>query len=354
MLDGSADLGYNGFMQKVLNREWLSSIPKAEIHLHLEGAIPMACLWELIQKYGGDSDIRSQGALQRRFIYSDFTHFIQTWVWKNKFIREYEDFDFIAMSVAEDLKSQNIRYVEAFISPPDFVRHGLETGRIIESVRRGLDRVAGIEINLVVDLVRDYGESRALATLDATIEAKGYGVLGVGIGGSEKEFPPSLYKSVYAKARANDLKTSAHAGEAAGAESIWGAIRDLQVDRIGHGTRAVEDPGLIEYLVRHQIPIEMCPLSNLRTQVISSIAEHPIRDFFNRGVLVTVNTDDPKMFNNSLVDEFECLMAEHHFTQEEVKQLTLNALRASWLGDQKRKQMIEEISSDILWRAPVV
>jgi len=172
LLDDSAAVSYNDFMKKVLSREWLSTIPKVEIHLHLEGAIPMPGLWELIQKYGGDSDIRSQEALQRRFIYSDFSHFIQTWVWKNKFIREYEDFDFIAMSVAEDLKSQNIRYVEAFISPPDFVRHGLETGRIIESVRRGLNRVAGIEVNLVVDLVRDYGESRALATLDATIDAR--------------------------------------------------------------------------------------------------------------------------------------------------------------------------------------
>lgn len=336
-------------MHKQSYRQWLAYIPKIELHLHLEGAIPLSCLWELIQKYGGDEEIQSKEALQRRFIYSNFAHFIQTWVWKNKFLREYEDFEFISTSVAQDLKSQNIRYVEAFISPPDFIRNGLQVARIIESVRRGLNQVVGIQVNLVVDLVRDYGQARAMATLDAVLEARDQGILGVGIGGSEKEFPPALFKDIYRKARDNGLRTSAHAGEAAGAESVWGAVRDLQVDRIGHGTKAIEDPRLIEHLIQHQIPLEMCPLSNLRTQVVSSIAKHPIRELFNKGALVTVNTDDPKMFNNSLVDEFEQLMLVHSFTHDEIKQLTLNALKASWLENQAKAQLTKTVASDPAW-----
>lgn len=328
-------------------QKWLSNIPKIELHLHLEGAIPISCLWKLIQKYGGDENVDSAEALERRFAYSNFTHFIQTWVWKNKFIREYEDFYFVAMSVAQDLKKQNIRYVEAFISPPDFVRHGLEVGRIVESIRRGLNQVPGIKINLVIDLVRNYGEACAMRTLDAVLEAKEYGV--IGIGGSEKEFPPEIFKAVYSRARENGLRTSAHAGEAAGPESIWGAIKELQVDRIGHGTRAMEDLKLAEFLVEEKIPIEMCPISNLRTQVISSIKEHPIRWFYDHGGLVTVNTDDPKMFNNSLVDEFEQLMIEHDFSQHDIKRLTLNAVQSSWLSEEKKIEMEQMISSDQNW-----
>lgn len=334
-------------------QQWLTKIPKVELHLHLEGAIPLSCLWELIQKYGGDSEILNKKDLEQRFLYTDFSHFIKTWVWKNKFIRQYEDFDFVASSVAQDLKAQNIRYVEAFISPPDFVRHGLETGKIIEAVRQGLNRVPGIHVNLVVDLVRDYGEACAFTTLDEVLEFKNNGVVGIGIGGSEKEFPPSLYSKVYNKARSNGLRTSAHAGEAAGPESIWSALRDLKVDRIGHGTTAIQDSDLVKYIVENQIALEMCPLSNLRTRVIPSIAQHPIRHLFDLGALVTVNTDDPKMFNNSLVDEFEQLISVHNFTSEEIKHLTQNAVMASWLPEYKKNELWNEIASDASWKVPL-
>jgi adenosine deaminase len=341
----------NSFLSR---RDWLSQIPKVELHLHLEGAIPVPALWELIKKYGGDSSVPTMNDLARRFEFSDFDHFIQTWVWKNTFLREYEDFKFIAESVAKDLQSQNIVYTEAFISPPDFARHGLEVGRIIEAIREGLNQVSGIQVNLIVDLVRDYGEQRALETLDHVIEAKALGVLGVGIGGSEKQFPPSLFKSVYESARRHGLQTSAHAGEAAGAESIWDAIRSLKVDRIGHGTRALEDDNLVRFLIQEKIPVEMCPISNLRTKVTSSIKAHPIRQFFDRGMLVSVNTDDPKMFNNTLVDEFDLLMTEHQFTQEEVRRLIMNAIQSSWLSPSEKEGLRIEVESNSLWKLKTV
>ncbi len=332
---------------------WLERIPKVELHLHLEGAIPLTCMWELMQKYGGDESVKSMDDLQNRFQYSDFAHFIQTWMWKNKFIRDYEDFTFIASCVAEDLRSQNIKYVESFISPPDFARYGLETGRIIEAIRLGLNQVKNIQINLVVDLVRDYGENAAIKTLEICNETKEYGVIGIGIGGSEKEFPPQIYTDVYKKARVYGFKTSAHAGEAAGAESIWGAIQALKTDRIGHATRSVEDPRLADYLVAQKIPLEMCPISNLRTKVISSIKNHPIRWFFDKGALVTINTDDPKMFNNTLVDEFTALIQEHQFTPDEIQKLTLNAVEASWLSSSSKDLLKQSILADPTWNTEI-
>jgi adenosine deaminase len=328
---------------------WYERVPKVELHLHLEGAIPLTALWELVKKYGGDSTVPDQAALQQRFKFRDFPDFIETWVWKNQFLREYEDFSFIAEAVAADLTSQNIRYAEIFYSPPDFARHGLRTRGLTQAIRAGLNRVAGIKVRLVADLVRDFGPGKAAITLAEVAEVKDSGVIGVGIGGSEHDFPPEPFQLIYEQARKQGFHTSAHAGEAAGPESVWGAIRALQVDRIGHGTRAGEDQALLDFLVEKQIPIEMCPISNLRTGVIASIAQHPIREYFERGLLVTVNTDDPKMFGNSLAVEYQVLVDRLDFSKDQVRRLILNAIQASWLPAVQKADLARSFALDPGW-----
>ena len=330
-------------------QNWYERVPKVELHLHLEGAIPLPALWDLVRKYGGDPAISDQAALQQRFAYRDFPHFIETWVWKNQFLREYEDFSFIAKAVAADLASQNIRYAEIFYSPPDFARYGLNTQELTQSIRMGLDRVPEIKVRLVADLVRDFGPEKAAITLAEVAEVKDSGVIGIGIGGSEHDFPPKPFQQVYQQARKHGFHTSAHAGEAAGAKSVWGAVRDLQVDRIGHGTRAREDQALLDYLAEEQIPIEMCPISNLRTGVVESIAQHPIRDYFDRGLLITVNTDDPKMFGNSLAQEYQMLVDHLGFTQDQVRSLILNGIQASWLPTVQKTALTHSFETDPGW-----
>src|SRR5688572_2265378 len=178
-------------------------LPKVELHLHLEGAIPLPCLWQLIEKYGGDTSVRDMEALAAKFTYRDFNHFIQTWVWKNRFLREYEDFQFISAAVARDLAAQNIVYAEVFYSPADFRSHRLDAQRLTEAIRRGLDRVPEIQIALITDFVRDFGPEQAQHTLDAVCEVSAaLGVIGIGIGGSEHRFPPELFAPVYERARA--------------------------------------------------------------------------------------------------------------------------------------------------------
>ncbi len=300
-------------------------------------------MWELVQKYGGDPQVADIPALERRFAYRDFPHFIDTWVWKNTFIREYDDFTFFASAVANDLLRQNIHYVEAFVSPPDFHQRGLQTQRIIEAVRKGLAQVPGVRVNLVPDLVRDFGPEHAQRTLAELAEVRNLGVIGVGIGGSEQLYPPQPFESVYQEARRLGFHTSAHAGEAAGAESIWGAVKKLRAERIGHGTRAIEDDALVEWLAEHQIPLEMCPISNLRTGVVKSIEDHPVRKFFERGLLVTINTDDPKMFGNSLALEYYLLESRLGFTRDEICQLILNAVKACWLPETEKDELERNI-----------
>ena len=331
------------------NISWFERVPKVELHLHLEGAIPYNTLWDLIQKYGGDPSLPDLTALEKRFQYRDFPHFIETWVWKNQFLREYEDFTLIAAAVAQDLAQQNIRYVEAFFSPSDFARHGLKVQEITAAIRQGLSQVPEVEVALVADCVRDFGPESAAITLAQINEVRDLGVIGIGIGGSEHQFPPELFESVYAEARRLGFRTSAHAGEAAGPTSIWGAIRHLHVDRIGHGTRAQEDPALLKYLVKQQIPLEMCPLSNVRTGVVPALAQHPIRDYFERGLLVTVNTDDPKMFGNSLAEEYQLLHTELGFTQAMICTLILQGIQASWLSPERKQQLTNRFCEDPAW-----
>ena len=330
---------------------WYERVPKVELHVHLEGAIPLATLWELVTKYGGDPSAPDLDALRRKFVYRDFRHFIATWTWQLAFLREYDDFTLIAEAVARDFARQNIRCVEAFYSPGDFRQHGLETLSLTAAIRAGLDRVSDVEVKLVTDLVRNYGPESGARTLSEIREAQGLGVIGITIGGHEAEYPATPFADVYADARSMGFRTSAHAGEAAGPESVWGAVRDARVERIGHGTRAAEDERLLDYLAEHRIPVETCPISNVKTAVIPSVGEHPIREFQKRGIPVSVNTDDPAMFGNSLAEEYEALAREQDFTRDEMRALILGGIATSWMSDDEKARMAREFEADPEWHA---
>jgi adenosine deaminase len=318
---------------------WFDEVPKVELHLHLEGAIPHNALWELVQKYGGESSVPNLQALIEKFNYRDFPHFIETWAWKNQFLREYEDFTFISEAVARDLVRQNIRYAEVIYSPSDFFRHDLQTKKLTEAIRSGLSRVPGIQVSLVADFCRDHGPENATKILTEISEVSELGVIGVTIGGSEQDYPPEPFAAIYERARQFGFHTSAHAGEAAGPESIWGAIRGLKVERIGHGTRAFEDDSLVDYIAGQKIPLEVCLISNVRTRVVESIAKHPIRGYFDRGLIITVNTDDPKMFGTSLAEEYRALEKELGFSREEIQKVILRGIEASWLTEDKKREL---------------
>jgi len=329
---------------------WFERVPKIELHLHLEGAIPHSALWELVCKYGGDPSVPDLAALEQRFTYRDFTQFLDTWRWKNQFLRDYADFCFAAAAVARDLARQNIRYAEVFFSPSDFACHGLKTQELTAAIRAGLSQVPDVEVALVADLVRDSGPEHAAITLAEVNEVRDLGVVGIGIGGSEHRFPPEPFAGLYEQARRLGLHTSAHAGEAAGPASIWGAIRSLHVDRIGHGTRAGEDDRLVDYLAKTGIPLEVCPLSNVRTGVVKRLEEHPVRAYYRRGIAVTINTDDPQMFGNSLAEEYRLLEKQLGFSRDETRALILQGIRASWLSDDRKERMIGEFVHHPAWQ----
>ena len=336
-------------MNDCLSQTWYDRVPKIELHIHLTGSIPHETLWEIISKYGGDPDVPDMAALVQKFQYRDFPHFLETWNWKNNFLREYEDFTFLSEAVARDLASQNILYAELSFSLPRFRMRGLETARLAEAVRKGLNKVPEIDTPLMVDLVRDFGHEAAYENIDGIAEAQEYGVIGINTGGSEQLFPPEPFAPAYEKARKLGLRTSIHAGEAAGPASIWGALEHLKPDRIGHGTRAIEDPELVDFLAKHAVPIEICLLSNVRTAVVKSAADHPVRRYFERGIPVSINTDDPKMFGNSLADEYRTLEMTLGFTRDEIRQTILYGVEMSWMSPEKKQALTARLTSHEDW-----
>jgi adenosine deaminase len=280
--------------------------------------------------------------LKDKFKYRDFDHFIDMWIWKNQFLREYEDFKLISDAVFNDLTNQNVKYAEIFISPSLF-RKNLQTQEIVEAIASSVQTNTKIKINLIVDLVRDYGQNE-MRTLHEVNEVKHLGIIGIGIGGTEHKYPPELFINIFNQAREYGFRTTAHAGEAAGPESIWKAIKDLKVDRIGHGTKAVEDPELLDYISINKIPVELCPLSNLRTGVIESFEKHPFLTYLKKGIPISINTDDPKMFGNTLAEEYEQLMITFQLTFNEVVSIIRDSIQTTWLDEKAKTKLMEEFN----------
>lgn len=330
--------------------DWFDEIPKIELHVHLEGAIPLESLFTLIQKYTTGRDVGDLETLKRKFEYKDFQQFLDLWSWKDEFLCEYEDFEYVSEQAALDMKGQNIRYAEMLFSPSAHKREeGLSITSLVESVRKGLAKVEGIEIRLIIDLVRNYSPEYEMQTLEEVKELRDLGVIGIGLGGSEHKYRPELFKDVFRQARKYGFHTNAHAGEAAGPESVWGAINVLRVDRIGHGTRAAEDVGLVNHILQNEIAIELCPVSNLRTHVVDSLSNHPIHDYFKSGHLISINTDDPEMFNTSLANEYRLLSKECGYSKKDICKLILSGIKSSWMDEEGKKNLIKTFEGFDEW-----
>jgi adenosine deaminase len=326
----------------------IRALPKVEQHVHIVGSTrPETLLW-LLREGGLKKLFETVRDVRRFFMFRDFPHFIEVYCTVFRCITHEDQFERITYEMLEDDARCNVRYVEASFSAPDHVREGLDYALMLDAINRGVRRAHrdfGIQCNLRVDLVRNYGPSFAMKTLDL-IENKRDNIVSVDIGGSEEQFPPKPFARSYQRAKEMGLHLVAHAGEAAGPESVWDALKYLHVERIGHGVTASQDPELIDYLVKQGISIEMCPTSNLRTGVVPSLQEHPIRAFFDKHVNVTVNTDDPSMFNTDMNNEHLQLHRQLNFTVGELFKLTLNALESSFLPRTRKAEMEESFMKE--------
>jgi adenosine deaminase len=319
----------------------IRKLPKAEQHVHIVGSTrPETLLW-LAEKGGLDKPFKTSTDVQNFFRYTSFRHFINVYSTVVDCITDENQFERITYEMLESDARCNVQYLEASFSAVDHVVRGLDYGKMLDAINRGINRARmdfGIECNVRVDLVRNYGPEKGMEVLD-WVESKSDNIISIDLGGSEERFPAKPYKSVYERARKMGLHLVAHAGEAAGPESIWQAVTELEVERIGHAVTAVHEPKLMEHLKKRNIAIEACPTSNLRTQVVNTIKNHPIRVFRNLGLTVTVNTDDPSMFGTDMNNEYLQLHHQLGFSLHELFNLSLNAVNSSFLLEESKSKM---------------
>ena len=314
--------------------DFIHEMPKVELHVHLEGSIRPSTLLALAKRNGVDLPTHDLAGLREFYSFTNFDHFIQVYTIISSCLRTVDDYALIAYEFGADLARQNIRYAEVTFTPhPNVTRTGLPFDEILAGLNEGRARAQadfGVEFGWVLDISRNNVDSRHQVAAWAT-QAMERGVVGFGLGGPENGFPPEWFADAYAVAREAGLHSVPHAGEVVGPKSVWGALRTLQAERIGHGVRCLEDPTLVEYLRQQQIPLEICPTSNLCLGVYPSYQAHPIRRLWEQGLYVTVNSDDPPMFNTDLVRECQVLADHLGFTAADLERLSLNALRASFL-----------------------
>jgi adenosine deaminase/aminodeoxyfutalosine deaminase len=324
---------------------FILSLPKAELHLHLEGSIQPSTLLELRQRHGMDG--ASLAEVDQLYNYADFKGFLSAFKDVTGHLRAPEDYELITYRLMERLKLQNVLHAEVIVSvgvclwrEQDFVTifEGMERGRA-----RG-EKDFGISLLWIFDAVRQFGAEKAQSVLDLAIQFRDRNVVAFGIGGDEIAGPPEWFAGVYARAAEHGLHLTAHAGESAGPESIWGAL-NLKAERIGHGLTAGQDPELIEELAERQVPIEICVSSNLRTGCCADLAQHPVRRYFDAGLMLTVNSDDPAMFRTSLAGEYALVQETFGFSDEHLRELARNSFEASFLPPEKKIEFLNLFDS---------
>lgn len=317
-------------------------IPKAELHIHLEGAIRPATLLKLAERNGVHLPAQDETGLQAFYHFHNFEHFIQVFITITRCLQTAEDYRLISYEFGRDCARQNIRYAEVTFTIETSMRlTGLPWQEILAGLNAGRAQARdefGVEWRWVFDIVRDLPETQQ-TVLEIALAARDQGVVALGLGGTERGFPPQLFVETFEKARRAGLARVPHAGEIAGPESVRAAIDLLHADRIGHGVRSIEDESLVELLRERRIPLEICPTSNIRLGVFPDYASHPLRRLWDAGVMVSVNSDDPPMFGTDLVHEYEILVEYFGFTQDELERISLNGVRFSLLPPSEKQRL---------------
>jgi adenosine deaminase/aminodeoxyfutalosine deaminase len=345
-----------------ISRAWLRRLPKAELHLHLEGTVSPETLVELSRRSAArDTPVLTLPEAEILYQYTDFTGFMLAFKAVTARLRTPEDYELITYRMMAQLAAQGVVHAEVYVSvgvvdywrkaefgsdPRGFDRvwdrifRGMEAGRL-----RG-QRDFGVSLYWIFDAVRHFGPEEAARVFRkaAELRLEFPSVVGIGIGGDERRAGAEPFRDLYMEARDAGLRLTAHAGETVGPESIWAAL-NIGAERIGHGLTAIEDPDLMEVLAERQIPVEICVSSNLRTGCCVPLSLHPVRSYFDAGLMITLNSDDPAMFESDLESEYLLAQREFGFTAEHLRELAGNSFEASFLPPEEKVKYLHRIDA---------
>jgi adenosine deaminase len=324
----------------------VSALPKAELHLHLEGTLEPETIFRLAERNRIPLPYKDVDDLAARYRFHDLQSFLDLYYANMATLRTSEDFADLTEAYLTRARVAGVRHAEVFFDPQAHTERGVPLEAVLEGLASALatsERRHGISTGLIVAILRDHSAESAMATLDAVL-GSGAEILGIGLDSAEVGHPPSKFVDVFAKARANGLRAVAHAGEEGPPGYVWEALDVLRAERIDHGIRCLEDDALVERLANEQIPLTVCPLSNVRLQVVPSLAQHPLPAMLERGLLVTVNSDDPAYFGGYVDDNYAAIQTALSLSPETLRELAANSIRASFLDDARKSALLQDFS----------
>ena len=324
---------------------FIHGIPKAELHIHIEGALEPELMFELAAKNGCDIPFESVADIRQAYKFKDLQSFLDVYYQGAQVLLDEDDFYRLTWAYLQKAAEQNVRHTEIFFDPQTHTARGIKFETVIQGIQRALrdaDRQLGLSSKLIMCFLRHLSAQDAMKTLREALAFKDH-IAGVGLDSSELGFPPEKFKSVFKQARQEGFLAVAHAGEEGPAEYIWQALKMLKVTRIDHGIRCVEDAELVEYLVKEQIPLTVCPLSNIKLRVFDHMSRHNILQMLELGLCVTVNSDDPAYFDGYIEDNYRALHEHLGIDSQDIYKLSRNAFQASFLTPAEKKKYLAEL-----------
>lgn len=324
-------------------RTLIETMPKAELHLHIEGTLEPEMMFALAARNGISLRYDSVESIRKAYDFGSLQDFLDLYYEGMSVLITRQDFFDLTFAYLEKMNAQNVRHVEIFFDPQAHTGRGISFDTVLNGIVDAFDRARsdfGISAKLILCFLRHLPEEEAFATLKQACRCKDH-IFAVGLDSSEKGHPPSKFERVFREAREQGFVPVAHAGEEGPAAYVCEAIDLLQVQRIDHGNRALEDPALIARIARQQIPMTVCPLSNRRLQVTPDLKKHPLRAMLNAGLLVTVNSDDPSYFGGYINDNFIAIQEALDLSQSELLALGRNSFIASFLSDAEKRAALD-------------
>lgn len=325
--------------------KFIREIPKAELHLHIEGTFEPELMFEIAQRNRKSLKYDSVEQLKAAYNFNNLQEFLDIYYSGANVLLEEEDFYDLTWAYLQKIHTQNVLHTEIFFDPQTHTSRGVTFRKVISGIYHALEdgqKKLGISFRLILSFLRHLSEESAFQTLKESLPYKSW-ITGVGLDSSEKGNPPFKFERVFARAREEGFLAVAHAGEEGPPEYVWEALNLLKVCRIDHGNRSLEDSVLVGELVKLQMPLTVCPLSNLKLKVVNDLTLHPLSDMLVKGLMVTVNSDDPAYFGGYMNENYSAVAESLNLSQEEIVQLAKNSFTASFLDKKEKAGMIKKI-----------
>ena len=326
---------------------FIEGIPKAELHLHIEGTFEPELMFEIAHRNNIPINYQSVEELKKAYNFNNLQEFLDIYYAGASVLIHEQDFYDLTWAYLTKVHAQNLVHTEIFFDPQTHTDRGISFDTVIQGIHNALidgkDKL-GISSQLIMCFLRHLVEASAFETLEQALPYKNW-IAGVGLDSSELGHPPSKFERVFSKAMDEGFITLAHAGEEGPAEYVWEAINLLKVSRIDHGNRSLDDDQLIKYIAEKQIPLTVCPLSNLELKVVEDLKDHPLLQLMEAGVMVTINSDDPAYFDGYMNENYIQIATALNFSKKQIAQLAKNSFKASFLPDKKKEKLISQVEN---------